>query len=169
MKRLFGLTVAAVIIFTAAVMAQPFGPGGMWNNNNPGFWKERIARALNLSDKQKAEFLKLRTNLQTKIVDLRAQIQKNNLKLKELYAATNLNESAIKKLINENTSIKGKIKALMVDNWFTMYKKLNKDQKPIFKRITGRIIQGMKARVRRAFARGKMKGRNKKAPCMQMR
>ncbi len=167
MKKLWKLTTMATLIFAATIMAQPFGHGGMGGFSGMGFWKARLVKALNLTDKQKAEFLKLKTTLQTKVVDLRAQIQKNNLKLKELYAANNLDEPAIRNLIKANGKIQLKIKSLMVDNWFKMYNLLDKDQQKIFKKATGRMLQGMKAKMMRAFAHGRQGFDGK--PCRRWR
>jgi len=167
MNNLSKIAVVALFLFGVTLMAQPFGMGHMKNFDGMGFWKARIVKALNLTDKQQKEFLKLKTKTQTKIVDLRAKIQKNNLKLKELYAANNLDEAAIKKLISQNSNIQQEIKSLMVDNWFKMYNLLDKNQRQIFKKATGKMIVAMRARMMNAFAPGKKGNFRKHRPCWQ--
>jgi Spy/CpxP family protein refolding chaperone len=143
MKKLIQATLVAVIMLALSVstFAQPYGPGP--KGDNPGF-RADMAKALNLTDKQLTEIAKIKTDAQMKTLDLRNEIQKNRLKIKEEMLKDNPSKTVIKNLTDKITTLQGKIKDIQIDKGFKIYNLLDANQKKIAK--TKMLHFGMQAR-----------------------
>jgi Spy/CpxP family protein refolding chaperone len=144
MKKAFAIAVLILVSFIA-ITAQPAprGERGMCGSKEMNF-KHMMMEKLNLTDEQKDNIQNIHLNLEKEIVDLKANIQKNRIELKQLMIGDKLNKNDITALIVENNEIQGKIKKLKIDNWFKIYSQLDDSQKSIFKKSFGRMMNEMK-------------------------
>lgn len=166
MKRLI---IAAVILFSAslAIQAQP-GPSGMMGPNGQCF-SAPMMKMLKLTDEQKDQIAELRLGIQKEIIDLRSQIQKNRVEIKQLMLNDTPDQNAVTNLINQNTKLQGKMKTLRINNWFKVYNLLDDSQKEIFKTSFGRMNRGAKGMGMHRFGKGPRGGFNGNwGPCMQL-
>ncbi len=155
MKKLF-LAAAMLVAFSVATFAQPFGYGYGPKGKNMPAMRAQMAKALNLTDKQKEEIAKIKTEAQIKTVDLRSEIQKARLQIKEEMLKANPSKTTIKKLADKITELQGKIKDIHIDQAFKVYNLLDDNQKKIAK--TRMLNFGAEARKgmmgkRRGFGR----------------
>lgn len=162
MKKLSILALALVFGFlsTNLVNAQ-MRMGKM----HPKFDRAGFIEQLNLTDSQLSQFNKYQFDSQNEAIDLRAQIQKNRLKIKNMLLNNDVNDAEILNLTNQISDLQAKLKESKVKTWLNIYKILNKDQQKLwvqhFRMMGKNIREGMREHFmgRRGFE-GMKKFRN---------
>jgi Spy/CpxP family protein refolding chaperone len=141
MKKSSILFLVASILFTSSnIFAQPF-------NRKPIDGQKRITQLLKLNDSQLKKFNELRFANQEKMIDLRAKIQKNQLKIREMAASKNITKSAAMNLVDEISSLRSTMAKQRMEMWFDVYNILDNTQKDIWVRHLGimdKMNHGMK-------------------------
>ncbi len=94
---------------------------------------KHIVKELNLTDKQKDELSKIRSEYQKKIIDLKADQQKLRIDLKNEIINMNLDESKILSISSKISDLQAKIKESRMKMWLESYKLLDDKQKEIWK------------------------------------
>ena len=129
MKKLLFAVLATAIFAISPIYAQ--GMMGHMQNHSQ-FNKAKLAKILNLTKQQIKQFQDMHYANQMKTIDLKAQIEKNRLRIKKMFTDGNINENKILSLTDENSAIQSKMKHSKVKMMLDMYKLLNKEQKPLF-------------------------------------
>ncbi len=165
MKKLINSALALIfaVALSSSVFAQP--AKGMMNNQGNNFQPMMMQKALNLSDKQLEEIAKIRTEAQLKVVDLRANIQKYRLKIKEEMLKDNPSEKVVQNYASKINELQGKIKNINIDKRFKIFNLLDDNQKKIAKKKMLNFGNAMRGKMR-----GKMMKRMKRgngAPWMK--
>ncbi len=88
---------------------------------------------LKLTEDQEKQFKKLRLELEKKQTDAQAKVRTAHIELKELFAADNLDKSAIEKKIKEIAELRTKLHLNRLDHWFAVNKILKPEQQKIWK------------------------------------
>jgi len=131
MKKLIVLLLVGSIVFASSTMfAQPF-------NRKPMNGQKQITQLLKLNDSQLKKFNELRFANQEKIIDLKAKIQKDRLKIREMAASKNINKSTIMGLIDEISSLRSTMAKQRMEMWFDVYNILDDTQKDIWVKHLG--------------------------------
>ncbi len=120
--------IIAILIIAAAVNFYP------QNNDQSGGerFKGRMFDKLNLTDEQKSKIEDLRIEHQKAMIDLRADMQKKRLAVKEMMLKGNYSRSDYLNLINDLNSAKNKIAASRANHRMDVYELLTDQQKKIF-------------------------------------
>ncbi len=104
---------------------------------------KHIVKELNLTDKQKDELSKIRSEHQKKIIDFKADLQKLRIDLKDEMKKTNLDESKILSISSKISDLQAKIKESRMKMWLDSYKLLDDKQKEIWKNSSSDSRQGI--------------------------
>ena len=132
MKKLVVLLLAASITFSSAIFAQPF-------KHKPMDGKKRITQLLKLNDSQLKKFNEIRFTNQEKMIDLRAKIRKNQLKIREMAASKNISKSAVMNLVDKISSLRSTMAKQKMGMWFDVYNILDDTQKDIWVKHFGNM------------------------------
>lgn len=128
MKKLFSniIILTILLLLVSNLFAQ---------NSNGRFMKKGSGiEELNLTEDQKTKFDEIRFTHQEKVIDLNAQLRKNQLEIKRIFASKDkINESEVISLTEKSNKIKADIQNSKVKMWFGVNKMLNDDQKQIWK------------------------------------
>ena len=123
---------------------------------------EQIKEHLNLNDDQEKQFNDLHFDHAQQVVDMRADIQKNRLAIKEMMTNNEVDEAKLRELSTANNEIRGKIHSSKVDMWLNIYKMLNKDQQEIWTKHFAAMGDGREGKHGKRFNKGwNHKGFNK--------
>jgi Spy/CpxP family protein refolding chaperone len=114
--------------------------------------RERLLRALNLTDDQKKNFESLLLDMRRKAIEQQAHIKTARLDLAELFKAEQPNQTAIQNKIGEITQLQSQQRLLRVDHWFAVNKRLTAAQQKIWKKASARFLAQQKARMIRGRA-----------------
>jgi Spy/CpxP family protein refolding chaperone len=109
----------------------PGGPGGgMMEHRGPmKFWtNSEIATKLNLTDQQKQQLETTVTNYRLKLIDQRAAVQREEVRLEPLVQADKLDEGAISKQIDALISARGQLERTTAMMGVDIRKVLSTDQ-----------------------------------------
>ncbi len=129
LKKLFLIGgIAAVLLFAAAVNFYP------QNNDQPRGqrFKGRMLEKLNLTDEQQTKIEDLRIEHQKAMIDLRADLQKKRLAVKELTQKGNYSRSDYLNRVKDLNSARDNIASSMANHRMDVYEVLNDQQKKIF-------------------------------------
>jgi Spy/CpxP family protein refolding chaperone len=107
-------------------MGPGIGPG--W-----GFDKTPLIERLNLTDAQKDKIAELRTKHQTKMVDLRADLQKSQIALRELKGSKDYNRKNVTAAVEKVNKIKAEIALTAANHRMDVYEILTDEQKEIWR------------------------------------
>lgn len=116
----------------------------------------KMMKELNLSQDQKDQISKFRTDNQKKNIDLKAEIEKTRIQIKEELNQKNPDEGKIIDLSKKVSSIQADMKAGAISTWFKTYKILDDKQKEVFKKATPMFLE-----KGREMMKGRMKGRGR--------
>jgi nickel and cobalt resistance protein CnrR len=94
----------------------------------------KMMEALNLTDQQKGQMEKLRTELEKKQVAVQGKIAVLRVDLKELFQAENPDRSAIEKKMKEVSDLQHQLKINGLDHLFAVKGILTPDQQKIWKK-----------------------------------
>ena len=132
MKKSFLIVgLIAAFVIAAAVNFYP------QNNNAPKGERirGRMFEKLNLTDAQKDKIEQLRLKNQEEMIDLRADMQKKRLAIKELKLKGNYSRSDYLNLVNDLNASRDKIAAARANHRMDIYEQLTDQQKEIFNRM----------------------------------
>ncbi|MGE5354258.1 MAG: Spy/CpxP family protein refolding chaperone [Acidobacteriota bacterium] len=139
------------IIAVALIAVLPLGnlfaqqtqqpPQGKGQGRMPG--RQKMLQELNLSQDQKDQIQKLRTEHQKQMVDYRSDIQKTRIDIKNLFTGNNPDEGKILDLSKKVSDIQADMKASSIKNWFQIYNLLNDQQKATFRKMAPMLREGM--------------------------
>ena len=94
----------------------------------------RMMEALNLTDQQKGQMEKLRTDLEKKQVTVQGKIAVLRVELKELFQAENPERGAIEKKMKEVSDLQHQLKINGLDHLFAVKAILTPDQQKVWKK-----------------------------------
>ncbi len=94
----------------------------------------KMMEALNLTDQQKAQMEKLRTELEKKQVTVHGKVAVLRVELKELFQAENPDRSAIEKKMKEVSDLQHQLKINGLDHAFAVKGILTPEQQKIWKK-----------------------------------
>jgi Spy/CpxP family protein refolding chaperone len=151
MKKLFSgiIVLTIVLVLVSNLFAQKSKDRLM----KKGFGIEK----LNLTEDQKTKFDEIRFTHQEKVIDLKAQLRKNQLEIKRIFASNEINESEVINLTGRSNEIKADLKNSKVKMWFDVNKILNDDQKQIWKNHFKDYRENRKAKFENNNNRGNRK------------
>ena len=95
-------------------------------------FKGRMFDKLNLTDEQKTKIEDLRIQHQKAMIDLRADMQKKRLAVKEIMLKGNYSRSDYLNLVNDLNSARNMVAASMANHRMDVYELLTDQQKKIF-------------------------------------
>ncbi len=129
MKKLslIGGIILAVLIVTAV----NFYPQKVDQHKGEQF-RGRMLEKLNLTDEQKNKIENLRFKHQEEMIDLKADVQKKRLALKELQHSGNYSRADYLNMVKDLNSSRDKIATAMANHRMDVYELLNDQQKKIF-------------------------------------
>lgn len=133
-KQFFALVVVILIISLIPVISSFAQEKIIKVKHEPG--RGRFFKELNLTKEQKDQIDKFRFEHKNAAIDIRAQIQKNKLQIKELLKNQNIDESKIRSLVNNNSDLHAKLKKSILDMWFKSYNILDDKQKEMWREHT---------------------------------
>ena len=119
------LVIAAAVNFYPQKSDQPRGER----------FRGRMMEKLNLTDEQKDKIQQLRIEHQKAMIDLRADMQKKKLALKELTAKGNYSRNDYLNLVNDINSARNKIEAARANHRMDVYSTLDDQQKKTFDKM----------------------------------
>ena len=127
-KSLIISGIIAVFVFAAAVN---FYPQNLDQSRGQKF-QGRMNEKLNLTDEQKDKIAQLRFNNQEEMIDLRADMQKKRLALKELEHKGNYSRTDYLNLVKDLNASRDKIATARANHRMDVYELLTDQQKKIF-------------------------------------
>ncbi len=145
MKRIM-IAAISVVLLTGMAMAQdappppgggPGGPGGprmerprgMMREGMGMWWKNsELAQKLNLSDQQKQQLEKTFNDYKLKLIDLRADVERQETKLKPMMDAAQLDAKGIPAQIDAIVAARGRLERTMMMMHFDLVKVLTPEQ-----------------------------------------
>jgi len=136
MKRItiIPLTLIIFLSFTIWNIAQQRDHS--WN----GYQKHgRFAEKLNLTEEQQSAIAELRINNQREIVDIKADLQKKKLDMKELKNKGNYSRDEFLNIVEAVNNSKNNIAIAVANNRMDIYKLLNDEQKKTFDKMGNRF------------------------------
>jgi Spy/CpxP family protein refolding chaperone len=116
----------ALIAMTVIVMAQP-GPERDLEGS-----REKFSDKLNLTEKQEDQIAALRSDFQLKMIDLNADLQKLELKLKAKVHTDDPDRNAIHKAVDKISEKEGEIQKLRLDHRLEVRSLLTDEQRKTF-------------------------------------
>ena len=128
-------TIVVTILIASFSFAQP--PAKPFPPQKPGMQmmqnRKVMLEKLNLTDKQKEEFGKLKTEFQKKMIDLKANLQKSLIDLKEIRGNDDINRSDVINAVKKINSNKNAIALASANHRMDMYEILTPAQRKIWK------------------------------------
>jgi Spy/CpxP family protein refolding chaperone len=94
--------------------------------------RQNFIASLNLTDAQKKDMGKLRTEMEKKAVELRAKAQTARIELRELLMADTPDKSAIGKKMDEVAKREADLRMNRIDGWFETNKLLTPEQQKLW-------------------------------------
>lgn len=120
------------------------GPGEMKRREPMKFWNNsEIATKINLTDQQKQQLETTFTNYRLKLIDQRAAVEREQVKLEPLIQADKLDEGAITKQIDSLISARGQLERTMAMMGVDIRKVLTTEQWKQLKTLHHGIGMGM--------------------------
>jgi Spy/CpxP family protein refolding chaperone len=117
---------------------------------NVGSPNERLLEKLNLSDVQKKDFEKLKSEFAKQRVEQQAKIKIAAIELHTLMKADSPDRDAIEKKINEISNLQAQNRMVGVDHWFSVNKLLSPDQQKVWRGMLDRPLRArFAARIER--------------------
>ncbi|HEX2865993.1 MAG TPA: Spy/CpxP family protein refolding chaperone [Ignavibacteriales bacterium] len=149
------IAVAIVAILPLGTLFAQQQQQGKGQGKFPG--RQKFLQELNLTQDQKDQIQKLRTEHQKQMVDLRSEIAKTRIDIKSQFTGNNPDESKILDLTKKVSGIQADMKASAIKNWFQIYNLLNDQQKATFRKMAPMLHEGMgKGMMGHGRARGMM-------------
>jgi Spy/CpxP family protein refolding chaperone len=106
-----------------------------------GFLKARLIEKLNLTDEQKSKIEDLRITHQEKMIDLKANLEKKILALKELRVKGNIDRNSVIAAVKDINQAKDEIALARANNIMDIYETLTPDQQKILRDNLGSFMK----------------------------
>jgi Spy/CpxP family protein refolding chaperone len=149
------LVVSGVIFTTLLLFTNLFAQPKMKHDEMPGHFK--LFKELNLTDQQKDDLSKLRSEHQKQAIDLRSQIQKLRVDIKDQLHEKNLDENKILDLTKKVSDLQARLKESTVKMWLNSYKLLDEKQQEIWRKNAPMFMDRMNMMRERMGRGGKFK------------
>jgi Spy/CpxP family protein refolding chaperone len=127
------LILALVGLYSGTIYSQK-------NMPEKGFFKGQLLDKLNLTDEQKSKIAELRISHQKEMVDLKADLEKKLLSLKELRLKDNIDRNSVLATVNDINQARNKIAIARANNIMDMYELLTPDQQKTLKENIGVMV-----------------------------
>jgi Spy/CpxP family protein refolding chaperone len=149
------ITLMFVTVATIGIYAQ--APKGMMNKKGP-MMGQKIFAKLNLTDAQKDQIAKLRTDFQTKMVDLKANLQKDQIALKALRNKDDVTRDEVITSVEAVNKSKNAIALAWANHLMDIRNILTPEQRKIAKKYLAGMFMGMKKHGRMDHFRWNRRG-----------
>jgi Spy/CpxP family protein refolding chaperone len=143
-SKLFASMIGVLFLAVATVSIYAQAPKGNMNKKGPMMMKENIFKKLNLTDAQKDQISKLRTDFQTKMVDLRATLQKNTIALKALTKKDDLTRDEVLSSVEAVNKAKNDIAIAFANHLMDIREILTPEQRKIAQEHLSGMFMGMR-------------------------
>jgi Spy/CpxP family protein refolding chaperone len=145
MIALMFVTVASVSIYAQAPKGNMNKKGMMKGHMMGGnMMKGKIFEKLNLTDAQKGQMAKLRTDFQTKMVDLKANLQKDKIALKALRNKDDVTRDEVIASVEAVNKSRDAISVAMANHLMDVRDILTPEQRKIAKEHLSGMLMGMR-------------------------
>ena len=141
-SRIIAAMIALMFVTVASTGIYAQTPKGMMNKKGP-VMREKIFDKLNLSDAQKDQIAKLRTDFQTKMVDLKANLQKDKIALKALRNKDEVTRSEVITAVEAVNKSKNAIALAWANHIMDIRDILTPEQRKIAKEHLSGMFMGM--------------------------
>ncbi|MGE5431250.1 MAG: Spy/CpxP family protein refolding chaperone [Syntrophomonadaceae bacterium] len=135
------IAVALVAILPLGSLIAQKTPEEKGQGKFPG--RQKMLQELNLSQDQKDQIQKLRSDHQKQMVDYKSDIAKTRIDIKNLFVNKNPDEGKILDLTKKVSDIQADMKASAIKNWFQIYNLLNDQQKETFRKMAPMLHERM--------------------------
>ena len=135
------ITLMFVTVATIGIYAQ--APKGMMNKKGP-MMGQKIFAKLSLTDAQKDQIAKLRTDFQTKMVDLKANLQKNKIALKALRNKDDVTRNEVISSVEAVNKSRDAIALALANHIMDIRDILTPEQRKIAKEHLSGMLMGMR-------------------------
>lgn len=135
------LVVSGVIFTTLLLFSNIFAQPQMKGREMSGHFK--LFKELNLTDQQKDDLAKLRSEHQKQAIDIKSQIEKLRVDIKDQLREKNLNEDKILSLTKQVSDLQAQLKESTVKMWLNSYKLLDEKQQEIWRKNAPMLMDRM--------------------------
>lgn len=165
--KIKNISVISAVIFTLLLSSLNFAqrPAKPFAPNRPEMQKMHNMKAmfekLNLTEKQKDQFQKLKINYEKQMIDLKANLQKSALDLKALQNSDNINRGDVINIVKKINSNKNAIALATANHRMDMYDILTPAQRKVWKEFKMHQMMGkkmMKNKMKRKMRKGMRNG-----------
>ena len=150
-SRIIGAMITLMFITVATVGIYAQAPKGMMNKRGP-MMGQKIFAKLNLTDAQKDQIAKLRTDFQTKMVDLKANLQKDKIALKALRNKDDVTRNEVINAVEAMNKSKNAIALAWANHIMDIRDILTPEQRKIAKEhLSGMLMEMHRHGMKRNF------------------
>ncbi len=153
MKTRTATMLLAAALAAGTLFAQP-GPGTPMPNPEG---RDKLMEKLQLTDQQKDQMGKLRTQFQKSNEELASKLRLNRIDLRDLLQAEKPDKAAVQKNVKSATDLQQQMKLNMIDHMFAVREILTPQQQKIWKEHMARMIGEARERgkeMRRGLRQG---------------
>jgi len=144
MKTRTATALLAAMLAAGTLFAQP-GPGAPPADRPK---REAIMEKLQLTDQQKDQMAKLRTQFQKSNEELASKLRLNRIDLRDLLQADKPDKAAVQKNVTASSDIQQKMKLNLVDHLFAVREILTPQQQKVWKDHMQQMIGEYQERAR---------------------
>ena len=158
------MVIIMALVFSTFVLAYPaFGQRGNMKKGRTG---EFGIKKLNLTDAQQTQFENLRIEHQKKMVDLKANLKKQEIALEEVTTNKNFKRSDFTNAVENISKAKDEIALAQANHFIDVYQMLNDTQKAQWLKMGKRMMmmRGMRDGHGRMMGRKMMMKNNQNMP-----
>ncbi|MFZ1979551.1 MAG: Spy/CpxP family protein refolding chaperone [Bacteroidota bacterium] len=134
MKRISLLVAVVIALFSVYTWSQQNDTKEKPGRDKKGMeFRKHFGAELKLTDEQKKEVDKLRSETAKEMIDQHGKIAKSEIELRDLFKADTPDKSAIEKKMQAIADLKVEAKMIHINNWFAVNKLLTPDQQKVWK------------------------------------
>jgi Spy/CpxP family protein refolding chaperone len=139
MKKIGLLAAAALLLCSAQVWSQPKDADAKQASPKQcKEFKKHDGPELKLTDEQKKQVDKLRSEVEKTMIDQHAKIAKSEIELRDLFKAETPDRAAIEKKIQAIADLRVEEKMIRINNWFAVNKLLTPEQQKVWRKFLNR-------------------------------
>ncbi len=142
-SRIIAAMIALMFVTVASTSIYAQAPKGMMNKKEPMMGRKIFAK-LNLTDAQKDQIAKLRTDFQTKMVDLKANLQKDKIALKALRNKDDVTRNEVISSVEAVNKSRDAIALALANHIMDIRDILTPEQRKIAKEHLSGMLMGMR-------------------------
>ena len=142
-SRIIAAMIALMFVTVASTSIYAQAPKGMMNKKGP-MMGQKIFAKLNLTDAQKDQIAKLRTDFQTKMVDLKANLQKDKIALKALRNKDDVTRNEVISSVEAVNKSRDAIALALANHIMDIRDILTPEQRKIAKEHLSGMLMGMR-------------------------